>query len=220
MKLFYFGHSCFKLEFARNAVVVTDPFTGVGYEMPTITADIVTCSHQHFDHNFTQRVSCNRTPIGSSGSYSFFAENGTLLVEGIDCFHDEQKGALRGNNVIFKFTYGNLVLCHMGDIGEPPSDKLISQIGKVDVLMIPVGGTYTVDAQGAREYVEKLSPSVVIPMHYKFGTCNLDIAGVDEFTELSGRYTVERGGQSIEINKEQLSEKTKKIIVMAGACNE
>ena len=93
-------------------------------------------------------------------------------------------GALRGQNIIFKMKMDGITLCHMGDIGEECSERLIEEIGKVDVLFIPVGGTYTVDGIGAKKYVDCLQPKAVIPMHFKGEECALDIAEADSFLRL------------------------------------
>lgn len=177
MKIQYLGHSCFYLESKTGVSLLTDPYTKVGYELPSgIQADIVLTSHEHFDHNNVQAVSTECT-INKSGEKDCFG----IKIKGIDSFHDPLMGRLRGNNVIFKFDIDGIIFCHLGDLGEPCSTELLEKIGKVDVLLIPIGGTYTIDAAQAYEYAQKIAPKVVIPMHYKPLDGALDISSADEF---------------------------------------
>ena len=215
MKIYYFGHSCFKIEFDEGLSVVTDPYTGVGYELPQgIAAEVVTCSHRHFDHDYLQGIRILQTALTQSGKFTLNAENGVLSAEGFESFHDEKCGVLRGKNIVFKLNYNGITVCHMGDIGEPVQDVLADKIGRPDILLIPVGGTYTIDARGAREYVERLRPKIVIPMH--FGNCGgtLDIAGVEEFLEQFRSLPVERVGDCYEPDRDLAANVTGKIILM------
>ncbi len=197
MKIKYLGHASFCLS-ANGLSVITDPYQGVGYEMPkNLRADIVTISHAHFDHNYLTGVTAN-TVYTDLGVHQY----DDIKIEGIASYHDERKGALRGNNCIYKIEMGGLTLCHMGDIGEEVSSELIDKIGKVDVLFIPVGGTYTVDAVGAMKYVEAIQPKTVIPMHYKPMDGSLDIAGIQSFLELCKKEDILYVPEgSVEINK-------------------
>lgn len=177
MKIRYLGHSCFECTDKNGVVLITDPYTRVGYELPQgLCADIVTVSHGHFDHNYTQAVQVERV-VDSSLPCTYKG----VEICGVDCYHDEKHGALRGKNIIFKFIMDGLTVCHMGDIGEAVSKELVESIGKVDVLLLPVGGTYTVDALGAKAYVDAISPKVVIPMHFKTEDGTIDITGVKPF---------------------------------------
>ena len=163
MKIVYLGHSCFKLIFKNGTAVITDPYTKVGYELPSVKADVVTISHGHFDHNYLAAVSDYRLVASESKKYTYAG----IEIEGIESFHDPKQGALRGGNVIFKIRGDGLTVCHFGDIGESYSDELARRIGQVDVLLLPIGGKYTIDADEAKEYVEKLGVKLVIPMHYR-----------------------------------------------------
>ncbi len=180
MKVEYLGHSCFKLTTAKGTTIVTDPYRGVGYELPLgLYADVVTVSHGHFDHNYTEGV-CAKAVITSPSPVCYK----DVKIRGISCYHDEKKGTLRGENTVFLLEADGLVLCHMGDVGEACSPKLVEKIGRVDVLMLPVGGTYTVDAIGAKAYIDALQPQVVLPMHYKPTDGSLDIDGIASFLKL------------------------------------
>ena len=178
MKIEYLGHSCFRISVKNGMKIVTDPYTGVGYELPkNLSADAVTVSHNHFDHAFLAGVQGAKYFIKEAKEY--YLDN--IYFKGIETFHDEKKGALRGKNVVYVIETEGIRLCHMGDIGEPCSLELVKKIGKIDVLFLPVGGTYTIDAKEAIRYQQALSPSIVIPMHYKGKNGSLDIDTADEF---------------------------------------
>ena len=180
MQIRYLGHSCFEITSKAGKSIITDPYTKVGYELPKgLYADVVTTSHAHFDHNYTQAIDCNLI-INEAKSYCI---DGIEIV-GIESYHDTERGALRGKNIIYNITIDGIVLCHMGDIGEACSQALVEKIGKVDVLLIPVGGRYTVDALEAKEYIDKINPKVVIPMHYKPHDGALDIAEIQPFLDI------------------------------------
>lgn len=181
MKLTWLGHSSFRLEESTGTSVVTDPFHPyVGYEMPATTADIVTISHGHEDHSYLSAISGNPTVIRNAGFY----EIGGVHMLAQKSFHDGAKGAERGSNLLFKFRMDGVEVCHMGDIGEECSVMLVESIMPVNVLLIPVGGKYTIDAEQAKEYVDRIMPDVVIPMHYKTRDCDFDIDKVNEFLSL------------------------------------
>ena len=181
MKIEYLGHSCFKITAKNGTSVLTDPYTRVGYELPeNISADIVTVSHSHFDHNYTQALKGSPQIIKTEDRQSF---NG-VEIEGVLSWHDERGGALRGANIIFKLEIDGLRICHFGDLGEPCSPSLVKAIGKVDILLIPVGGTYTIDALEAKRFVDAIAPKMVIPMHYKPNDGTIDITDEKPFLSL------------------------------------
>lgn len=162
MKISWLGHSSFLIE-AGGTCIVTDPYdNSVGYSMPKVTADAVTCSHCHGDHSYVSNVIGNPVIINTPGEHK--ADNITIC--GHDSFHDAQGGKLRGGNIIYLFGCGNITVCHMGDIGEECSDALMNKLPPINVLLIPVGGYYTIDAKQAKRYVDLINPQFVIPMHY------------------------------------------------------
>ena len=180
MQITYYGHSCFCLTSSSGVTVLTDPFTRVGYEMPKgLKADVVTVSHAHFDHNYTAGVQTARI-ISKTGKYT---EKDVEIV-GFSTYHDEKKGALRGENTVFIIKMDGLIVCHFGDVGEPYSEKFAKACKGADVFLLPVGGTYTVNAAQAKEYVDELRPKRVIPMHFKPSDGALDIEGVEGFLRL------------------------------------
>ena len=177
MKIKYLGHACFQLISSNGTTIITDPYTQVGYELPDgLKADAITVSHAHFDHNYTKNINCPNV-ISTLGESLVKG----IRVFGIESYHDEQQGKMRGNNIIYKYEIDNLTVCHLGDLGEPVSLSLLNKIGEVDVLLLPVGGKYTIDEKQAHDYVVALAPKVVIPMHFKPIDGILDIREIGPF---------------------------------------
>ncbi|NTV88748.1 MAG: MBL fold metallo-hydrolase [Clostridiales bacterium] len=205
MKIRWLGHSCFLLTAADGTKIVTDPYDGtMGYKLPEVTADIVTTSHGHFDHNYTKGVRGLFTHIEKPGQYNIKG----VGIHGTGAFHDEERGNKRGAIIIFVFTIDGLRICHCGDLGHMPDASMLREIGKVDVLMIPVGGTFTLDAEGAAAVVKAVNPAVTIPMHYKTRALTFNLDGVDKFLAASGikdTKSVAAGKKEIEITSENLS---------------
>ena len=180
MKIRWFGHACFLFESKDGTKIVTDPFDGsVGYKVPKIEADILTVSHDHYDHNYVEGVQGDPQIIRSEGEFEVCG----IKIKGVSAFHDEVKGEKRGSIIIYVFEIDGLKICHLSDLGHLLSKAQIEEIGKVDVLLTPVGGTFTIDAEGAVAVVEQLSPKLVIPMHYKTPAVSMPIDPVDDFTE-------------------------------------
>lgn len=178
MVIRYLGHSCFQLTSSDGVSLITDPFTKVGYELPDdLKADVITISHGHFDHNYVSAVKGKPEIVSSAGEY----KKHDIKIIGKESFHDPLQGRLRGKNIIFNFWIDGIEFCHLGDLGEEISDELLEKIGSPDVLFIPVGGTYTIDAVQAKEYVDRISPKAVIPMHYRPNDGALDITSAEDF---------------------------------------
>ncbi len=181
MKIEYLGHSCFKLTESTGTSVICDPYDeAVGYGVPEMSADAVTVSHHHYDHDAVKSVKGSPVIIDKECSYDLPG----VEINAIKSFHDGEEGKLRGGNLIFKFRMDGIDVCHLGDLGEECSSALIDQLLPVNVLLIPVGGNYTIDAEMAKEYVDRIMPDVVIPMHFRQKGCKLDIGKVDEFIDL------------------------------------
>ena len=215
MKIRYLGHSSFQLIESTGTTIVTDPYSSsLGSEMPAVTADAVTVSHHHYDHDAAARAGGKPLVIDKEGSY----ELDGVDINSIRSFHDPEGGRLRGENIIFKFSMDGIEVCHLGDIGEECSTELIEALLPVDVLLIPVGGTYTIDAEQAKEYVDRIMPDIVIPMHYREKGKKLDVDRVEEFTDLFDEEEVDfEGGSEIDISREDLGGDTTRIIVMEKA---
>ena len=130
------------------------------------------------------------------------------------CFHDDAHGAKRGKNLIFRFRAEGLDICHLGDLGEPASERIIGELRGADVLLIPVGGHYTIDAVEAKEYVTRISPKLVIPMHYYTDGLQVDIAGPQHFLSLFKPSSVLRCGGTVDLDSDFVASHFQKIIVM------
>ncbi len=182
MKLRWLGHSCFLLTASDGTKIATDPFNEtVGYLPPTVSADFVTVSHEHFDHNSVRAIDGKPRTIKGPGEH----KAGKHKVIGVESFHDESMGAKRGQNTIFVLEIDGMRLAHLGDLGHLLTEKQLEAMGQIDVLMIPVGGTYTIDAPQAVEVMRQLSPKVTIPMHYKTEVLSLPLSPVDDFLKLA-----------------------------------
>lgn len=162
MTITWFGQSCFRLESKEGSILI-DPFSkDIGLKPPRIKDDVVLVTHQHHDHNNIEDANPEAFIIQNPGEY----ENHGIAIKGIQSFHDNKEGAERGLNTIYKINAEELAICHLGDLGHILTDHQVEEIGDIDVLMIPVGGTYTIDAKTAVEVISQIGPKVVIPMHY------------------------------------------------------
>ncbi len=198
MKIQYIGHSCF-LICLQGVRIVTDPYGDVGFPMPHIGADVLTVSHSHYDH-------CN---VGAVDAPSVFTQAGEYTVGGVHILatehsHDDAGGRKRGKTLAFRFEGEGMSLLHLGDIGEPANSPSVRALKRADVLLLPVGGNYTIDASNAKKYVELLRPSFVIPMHYMQEGLTVDIAGAEPFLRLFNG--VEAVGDRVEITPEMCGE--------------
>lgn len=187
MDITYLGHSSFKIK-TRTASIITDPFDPamLGLKFAPTDADIVTISHDHGDHNAVGKVSNVKKVVNGPGEYEI---SGVSII-GVQSFHDSKEGGERGKNTIYVFEADRLRFAHLGDLGHTLSDEKISEIGDVDVLMIPVGGFYTIGPKEAVEIINKIEPYFVIPMHYKAPGISDQIAAnletVESFLKESG----------------------------------
>jgi L-ascorbate metabolism protein UlaG (beta-lactamase superfamily) len=200
VKIKYLAHASFLITSDSGVRIVTDPYaTSPGLKHGEIkeTADIVTVSHEHGDHNNVAAVKGNPKAVRAS------AEVKGIKIRAISTAHDDKGGSQRGKNTVFCFEVDGVNVCHAGDLGHALTEEQVKAIGKVDVLMIPVGGFFTVDAKTATKVGDQLQPKVIIPMHYKTDKLDFPIAGVDEFTK--GKNNVTRSGESeIEIKAGKL----------------
>lgn len=173
MTITWLGHACFRLEQGDYSILI-DPYEGVeGYPDICAEANAVYCSHGHHDHNYTAGV----TLLPS--------REDPFTVTEVASFHDEKGGALRGSNTIRVFEAGGVRVCHLGDLGHPLSTEQVSVIGPVDVLLVPVGGFYTVGAEEAKAVVRQLNPRCAVPMHYRHAPYGLaNVGGVERFLDL------------------------------------
>ncbi len=208
MKIRWCGHACFQLTYENGIRVVLDPFGDIGYPLLNVEADLVTVSHDHFDHNEVSAV---------KGNPQVFKEPGEYEVEGIKItalptYHDTTEGSDRGGNLIHVLEGEGMRLAHLGDLGHELSDEQIHALGKIDILLTPVGGHYTIDAATAARHVEKIRPKVVIPMHFKTPAIDFPIKGVEQFLKHFSNYDIPNVNE-VEIKPEFFT-KTSRIIVL------
>ncbi len=180
MLINYLGHAKFLIELDSGYRIVTDPYdSSVGYRMEKLRVDAVLVSHQHHDHNAVETVTGVTSVIDSAGVWTL--EPG-VSVRAIEAFHDEAQGSKRGKTLLFVLEAEGLKIAHLGDLGHLPTDEQVSQLKNVDVLMIPVGGFFTIDAATAKQTCELINPRTIIPMHYKtVVNQSWPIAPVDDF---------------------------------------
>lgn len=211
MDITYLGHSSFRLKGKTTAVVV-DPYADdIGIKFPKISADIVTISHDHSDHNKSSKVKDVKRVIAGPGEYEI---SGVSII-GMKTYHDEKKGEERGVNTVYVYEIDGVRLCHLGDLGHKLSDKKIGEIGDIDVLFIPVGGVYTIDSKKASELARDMEPRYIVPMHYKTGDLNKKIFG--ELEEVQ-KFVSEIGVPHEEMTKLQvkkgLIDEDQKVVIL------
>lgn len=217
MKVKWVGHACFLFTSEAGVRILTDPYTpgafGLGYRPPAETADIVTVSHDHPDHNNTAAVKGKPEVVRGAGAHQVKG----VEIKGISTSHDETSGSQRGPNTVFCFTLDGVRVCHLGDLGHELAAGTLAEIGPVDVLLIPVGGNFTIDADLASGIADRIAPKVVIPMHFQNERCReFPVTGVEGFSKKRQRVrTVD--GSEVEIKKETLPTETE-TVVLKPAC--
>ena len=218
MKIQYLGHSCFLLTESTGTTVLTDPYSNIiGFKLPDVSAMVATVSHQHYDHNNLAGLKNKPLVIDKEGLYPLDGVD----ITGIKSFHDDEGGSLRGENIIFKFRMDGLDICHLGDIGEACTAELLEQILPIDILLIPIGGKYTINSEQAKEYVDRIMPEVVIPMHYKSKGLKMDIQKPDDFLDCFDEEEVEYCEDNVlEFSRDDLSDERTKVIMMERFKNE
>lgn len=182
MKLKWYGHSCFALTYADGTAIVIDPFDdSVGYPLCKARADAALCSHGHYDHNYVQSLQGEPQVIIDGAPRTV----GSVKIHGIPCFHDEAQGAKRGSNIAFVLEGDGLRIAHLGDLGHLPTPEMYAALRGVDILLIPIGGTYTITTPEAVEVIRGVRPHTAIAMHFKTVLCNLPITDEGEFVRLT-----------------------------------
>lgn len=203
MDITYLGHSSFRIR-GKNANVVTDPYDSdmVGLKFPKhIEADVVTISHNHKDHSAVDQLDGNPYVLNGPGEY----EVKGVGVVGHTTFHDEEKGATRGRNIIFRIEIDGVSIVHLGDLGHVLSSDQVDELDGVGILLVPVGGLFTIDAAKAVTVINEIEPSIVIPMHYGRPELNQKnfsgLAAVAEFLKAIGKEVVPQAKLSITKDK-------------------
>lgn len=210
MVITWYGHSCFKIQ-SGNLTLITDPFDKqIGLNPPRGQAEIVLVSHQHYDHNNVSSISGQPFVISEPGEYEIKG----IYVCGLSSFHDNKEGKERGQNIIYVAEIEEIKFCHLGDFGqEKLTDKQLETINGIDILMIPVGGIYTIDARQATKIVYQIEPKIVIPMHYKIPGLTIKIDGVTPFLKELG-VSKKTPIDKLTIKKKGLPQKETEVVVM------
>ncbi len=183
MKIKWYGHAAFLITSDQGVKIITDPYESgayggqLSYGQIKDQADIVLTSHDHADHNDPKSLPGSPEIVKGSGSKTVKG----ISIKGLSTYHDPSKGSERGANTIFTFTIDGIKVCHLGDLGHILSEKELVEIGSVDILFIPVGGYFTIDAKEATRVAEQIKPKVLIPMHFKTEKCGFPITPVEDF---------------------------------------
>lgn len=192
-KIQWAGQSCFQISVSNSkdhsADIVIDPFDdSLGLKVPNFSADIALVTHDHHDHNNIKALKGEPFVISGPGEY----EVKEVFVQGIPSFHDDENGKKRGQNTIYVIEAEDIRFCHLGDFGQKQlTDEQLEKIDSVDVLMIPVGGDYTIDSSGASRVIAQIEPLIVIPMHYSLPKLKLKLDGVEKFLKTMGKNKIE-----------------------------
>jgi L-ascorbate metabolism protein UlaG (beta-lactamase superfamily) len=203
MKITFLAHASFLITTKDNTKIITDPykakcFSGaLCYKPINESANIVLVSHQHDDHNGSSEISGSPKVIQNTGQW----EIGNIKISGHGSYHDANKGKDRGNNIIFIIEADGIRIAHLGDLGHGLTQSDYKEMGKIDVLLMPVGGYFTINSKVATEIMNRISPKITIPMHYKTEGLDFPIAKVDEF--LNEKKNVKKLNSSeVEITKD------------------
>lgn len=208
MDITWLGHSCFRLK-GKQAAVITDPYPPeVGYSLGKPAAHIVTVSHDHHDHAYVQGIEGDPKVISGPGEY----EVSEVLVIGISTFHDSEGGKERGKNTVYLIDLDEISVCHLGDLGHGLTAEQVEEIDDVDVLLVPVGGVYTINAPMAAAVVRQLEPKVVIPMHYKTEALSFELEPVERFLREIGAKDVQPQAK-LSITKSNLPSNTQVVLL-------
>jgi L-ascorbate metabolism protein UlaG (beta-lactamase superfamily) len=191
-KITWAGQSCFQISVSNSrdhtADIVIDPFDeGVGLKVPNFSADILLVTHNHLDHNNVNAVKGRPFLVAGPGEY----EVKGVFIQGIASFHDDKEGKEKGQNTIYIIEAEDMRICHLGDLGQKQlTDEQLEKIDSVDILMIPVGGVYTIDSSVAQKIISQIEPLVVIPMHYDIPKLKVKLDDVSKFLKAMGNKLV------------------------------
>lgn len=212
----WLGHACYRLTSKEGDVIITDPYdNSMGISLPKgLTADLVTTSHQHFDHHYLDAIQGQYAHFNRPGDFKW----NEIEIRGIETYHDEHQGRDRGHNLIYTFTLDQLTIAHLGDLGHVPSPDQLEKMGKVDVLLIPIGGYYTLEMEAVKETIQLIQPSIIIPMHYRYSTLNLPISDLQTFLDQYPHTPVHHYSGAFPISSASLNQ-YRGIVVLADSHN-
>ncbi len=215
MNIIWHGQSCFQITSSQgknnHVNIVIDPFDETtGLKLPKLEADILLVTHQHHDHNNVKAVSGNPFLVEGPGEY----EVKEVYIEGIPSLHDSSLGKERGDNTIYTIEAEGIKICHLGDLGQKElTSEQLEKIGEIDILMIPVGGVYTIGVKEAVRIMSQIEPNIIIPMHYQIPKLKLKLDGVDKFLKTMGIKKVSPLPK-LSIKKKDILPEEAKIIIL------
>ncbi len=213
MIISWIGHSCFKIQnkiSSDGITLVTDPFDkSTGFKTPAFEAQIVTVSHDHHDHNNVGSLKGNPYVIDSAGEFDIKG----ISIQGVESFHDNASGKERGGNIIYRIEMDDVSVGHLGDLGHVLDDKQLEVLSGIDILLIPVGGKFTINAKTAAEVVAQIEPRIVIPMHYATPESNIEgLDDVQKFVKELGLVPTEE--EKLKITKKELPQEDMELVIL------
>lgn len=216
MQIIWYGQSFFGIGVKGNGgggeiKIVIDPYGDeLGLKMPKVEAQILLITHDHLDHANRKLVAGNPFIIEGPGEYELKG----VFIKGVPAFHDDQKGSQRGVVTIYKIEAEDIRICHLADLGQKELlPEQIEELGEVDVLMVPVGGKFTIDGKEASEIISQIEPKIVIPMHYQISGLKADIEGVEKFLKVMGVEGLERQ-KKLKISRKELPQEETQIFLL------
>ncbi|MCD6528108.1 MBL fold metallo-hydrolase [bacterium] len=215
MHIIWKGQACFQLLTAPKKgeliSIVIDPFDeSIGLKVPSLSADILLITHHHRDHDNIKAIKGTPFVIDGPGEY----EIKNIFVQGIPAFHDNVGGKKRGKITIFTIEIEEMRVCHLGDLGQKElTAEQLNQIGDVDILMIPVGGIYTIDGREAFKIISQIGPKVVIPMHYQIPKLKIKLEKIDKFLKVMGIKSIEAQNKLL-VKKKDLPTEEMKVVIL------
>ena len=215
MQIIWQGQSFFQILIRKGKEsvirIAIDPFDEqIGLKPPTCEADIVLVTHSHYDHNNIKAIKGNPFLISGPGEYEIKG----VFIQGISSFHDNVQGKERGENTIYTLESEGIKICHLGDLGQKElTDEQLEKIGEVDILMIPVGGVYTISAKEAAKIISQIEPKIVMPMHYHIPKLKIKLEGLDKFLKMMGVKTPEIS-KKLSVSQKNLPSEGMKIIIL------
>lgn len=208
MEITWLGHGCIRLK-GRDSVVLMDPCPkSTGYSLGRQTADIVTVSHDHPDHNYVESLTGTPRRLDAPGEY----EIGGVMVTGVRTFHDDQRGKERGGNTAFVVEVDEVRICHLGDIGHVPTQEQSEQLSDIDVLLVPVGGHGTINAATASEVISQIEPKLVVPVHYATESSTAELDPLDSFIKQMG-ITAPAAQAKLTVTRSSLPAETQVVVL-------
>jgi L-ascorbate metabolism protein UlaG (beta-lactamase superfamily) len=210
MDIYFYGQACFKLK-GKTSTVVIDPYKEdfTGLKLPKdLSAIVGISSHNHDDHNNLSVVTGAQLQITGPGEY----EAGGVSIVGVSTYHDKERGEQRGKNTVYNVTVDGLNIVHLGDLGDKLSEEQIDEIGSTDILLVPVGGVYTIDSKAASDVVSQLEPKIVIPMHYKLPGLKFELDPVENFLKEMGFESIEPQPK-LSVTKDKLPDELQVVLL-------